>query len=92
VKTVRKGQRKILEEKIELDEIKKQIMQADINEIDSENDMPEENKKPLKGEEVRYKDEGGFGGIFASQLDEIVKKDIKKNIIKEKKGKKKTEG
>jgi hypothetical protein len=92
VKTVRKGQKKILEEKIELDEIKKQIMQAGMNEIASENEVPEEKKKPVKGDEVRYKDEGGFGGIFASQLDEIVKKDTKKDVIKEKKGKKKTEG
>jgi len=92
VKTVRKGQKKILEEKIELDEIKKQIMQADISEIVSENEVPEVKKKPVKGDEVRYKDEGGFGGIFASQLDEIVKKDSKKDSAKEKKGKKKTEG
>ena len=92
VKTVRKGQKKLLEEKIELDEIKKQIMQADMNEIISENEVPEEKKKPVKGSEVRYKDEGGFGGIFASQLDEIVKKDIKNDVKKEKKGKKKTEG
>jgi hypothetical protein len=92
VKTVRKGQKKILEEKIELDEIKKQIMQADLSEIASENDVHEEEKKPAKGGEVRYKDEGGFGGIFASQLDEIVKKDTKKDSLKEKKGKKKTEG
>jgi hypothetical protein len=92
VKTVRKGQKKILEEKIELDEIKKQIMQADISEIESENEVPEVKKKPVKGDEVRYKDEGGFGGIFASQLDEIVKKDSKKDPAKEKKGKKKTEG
>jgi hypothetical protein len=91
-KTVRKGQKKILEEKIELDEIKKQIMQAGMSEIISENEVPEEKKKPVKGGEVRYKDEGGFGGIFASQLDEIVKKDTKKDVIKEKKGKKKTEG
>lgn len=92
VKTVRKGQKKILEEKIELDEIKKQIMQEDLNEIISENEAPVEKKKPVKGGEVRYKDEGGFGGIFASQLDEIVKKETKKDVVKEKKGKKKTEG
>jgi hypothetical protein len=92
VKTVRKGQKKILEEKIELDEIKKQIMQADISEIVAENELPEDEKKPGKGSEVRYKDEGGFGGIFASQLDEIVKKDTKKGSQKEKKGKNKNEG
>lgn len=91
VKTVRKGQKKLLEEKIELDEIKKQIMQADISEMDSENEAPLEKKKPVKGEEVRYQDEGGFGGILASQLDEIVKKDTKKDTANEKKGKRKVE-
>jgi hypothetical protein len=91
-KTVRKGQKKILEEKIELDEIKKQIMQEDISEMASEPEMPEDERKPAKGSEVRYKDEGGFGGILASQLDEIVKKDTKKDSAKEKKGKKKNEG
>ena len=89
VKTVRKGQKKILEEKIELDEIKKQIMQADISEIVSENEAQEDEKQPAKGSEVRYKDEGGFGGILASQLDEIVKKDTKKDSATEKKSKKK---
>ena len=92
VKTVRKGQKKILEEKIELDEIKKQIMQADVSEIVAEPEADEAEKKPAKGGEVRYKDEGGFGGILASQLDEIVKKDTKKEPEKEKKGKKKNEG
>jgi hypothetical protein len=92
VKTVRKGQKKILEEKIELDEIKKQIMQADLGEIVAETDVHEEKKEPVKGDEVRYKDEGGFGGMLASQLDEIVKKDIKKDVAKGKKDKKKTEG
>ncbi len=45
---------------------------------------------------MAYKDEGGFGGLLASQLDQIVKKETaepeKKNGKKEKKGKKKTEG
>jgi len=91
-KTVRKGQKKILEEKIELDEIKKQLLQADISEIEAETEVREEKEKPVKGSEVRYKDEGGFGGILASQLDEIVKKDTKKDTPGEKKGKKKTGG
>lgn len=90
VKTVRKGQKKILEEKIELDEIKKQILQTDIDEIVSEKDVPAPAAKaPVKGEEVRYKDEGGFGGILASQLDEIVKQDLKKGPGQDKQGKRK---
>jgi hypothetical protein len=91
-KTVRKGQKKILEEKIELDEIKKQILLADDGDIVPEKEAVEKEKKPVKGVEVRYKDEGGFAGILASQLDEIVKKDTKKDTDKERKGKKKSEG
>lgn len=92
-KTVKKGQKKILEEKIELDEIKKQIRQDDLidNMIDREKD---ERKEPVKEIKVAYKDEGGFGGIFASQLDRIVKKDTeapkKKNVKKAKQGKNKS--
>ena len=95
VKTVKKGQKKILEEKIELDEIKKQILQDDLTDkmIDQ---SQAETKEPVKEVKVAYKDEGGFGGLLASQLDQIVKKETaepeKKNGKKEKKGKKKTEG
>ena len=67
-------------------------MLADDSEIAAEPEAGEAEKKPAKGGEVRYKDEGGFGGILASQLDEIVKKDTKKEPEKEKKGKKKNEG
>ena len=49
-----------------------------------------EKKELVKGGDVAYKDEGGFGGILASQLDEIVKKETKKQPSEEKKGKKKT--
>lgn len=93
VKTVKKGQKKILEEKIELDEIKKQILQDDLTDkmIDQ---SQEEKKEPVKEVKVAYKDEGAFSGIFASQLDEIVKKETKepakKNGKKEKKEKKKS--
>jgi hypothetical protein len=73
-KTVKKGQKKILEEKIELDEIKKQILQEDL--IETAGDKEEETKKePVKEVKVAYKDEGAFGGILASQLDQIVKKE-----------------
>ena len=90
---MKKGQKKILEEKIELDESKKQILQEDL--IDTAGDKDEEVKKePVKEVKVAYKDEGAFGGIFASQLDQIVKKEseapARSNGKKEKKGKKKT--
>ncbi len=93
IKTVKKGQKKILEEKIELDESKKQIMQEDL--IEAARDKDEEVKKePVKEVKVAYKDEGAFGGIFASQLDQIVKKESEAPASaagkKEKKGKKKT--
>jgi hypothetical protein len=92
-KTAKKGQKKILEEKIELDEIKKQILQEDL--IETANGKEAEVKKePDKEVKVAYKDEGGFGGIFASQLDQIVKNETtepaKNGGKKEKKAKKKT--
>jgi hypothetical protein len=93
VKTVKKGQKKILEEKIELDEIKKQILQDDQTDKMIEQSQ-EEKKEPVKEVKVAYKDEGAFSGIFASQLDQIVKKETgepkKQNGKKEKKGKKKS--
>ncbi len=74
VKTAKKGQKKILEEKIELDEIKKQILQEDlIEEADAKE--AEAKKDPVKEVKVAYKDEGAFGGVFASALDQIVKKE-----------------
>ena len=91
VKTAKKGQKKILEEKIELDEIKKQILQDDLTDklIDKEQ---EKMKEPVKEVKVAYKDKGGFGGIFASQLDQIVKKESEAPAVKtvKKKGKKKS--
>ncbi len=92
-KTVKKGQKRILEEKIELDEIKKQILQEEMIETAG---TPEEEvkKEPVKEVKVAYKDEGAFSGIFASQLEQIVKDEtgepVKSNGKKDKKGKKKT--
>jgi hypothetical protein len=73
-KTAKKGQKKILEEKIELDEIKKQILQEDLIETAGGKEA-EVKKEPVKEVKVAYKDEGGFGGLFASQLDQIVNKE-----------------
>ncbi len=92
-KTAKKGQKKILEEKIELDESKKQILQEDLIEAADTKDV-EMKKEPVKEVKVAYKDEGAFGGVLASVLDEIVKKDAAKPEKaagnKEKKAKKKT--
>jgi hypothetical protein len=92
VKTAKKGQKKILEEKIELDEIKKQILQEDLIDADGAKDA-DVKKEPVKEVKVAYKDEGAFGGVFASQLDQIVKKEAdepaKSGAKKEKKARKK---
>ncbi len=73
IKTVKKGAKKILEEKIELDEIKKEILGDEIAEPlpGAEEIAP---VSPDEKESVAYQDEGSFSGIFA-KLDEIVKKD-----------------
>jgi hypothetical protein len=94
-KTVKKGQKRILEEKIELDEIKKQIRQEDLIET-AEAKEEEVKKEPVKEVKVAYQDEGGFGGIFASQLEQIVKKETEEPAKgrgkKERKAKKKAGG
>ena len=93
-KTAKKGQKKILEEKIDLDEIKKQILQEDM--IDAAGDKDSEIKKePVKETKVAYKDEGAFSGVMASVLDEIVKKDANKpakGVNKKEKQEKKKSG
>jgi len=74
LKVAKRGQKKIIEEKIELDEIKKEILHQGLKK-----EAPEQEgvgkKETAKETQVAYKDEGGFGGIFASKLDEIVHKD-----------------
>lgn len=92
VKTAKKGQKKILEEKIELDEIKKQILTEDLIE-EAAGRESEGKKEPVKEVKVAYKDEGAFGGALASVLDQIVKKEgdeaEAKGAKKEKKARKK---
>ena len=74
LKVAKKGQKKIIEEKIELDEIKKEILHQDLKKEAQEQEGIGK-KETAKETQVAYKDEGGFGGIFASKLDEIVQKD-----------------
>ena len=85
LKTIRKGQKKIIEEKIELDEIKKEILHQDLKKEAKERETVGK-KESSKETQVAYKDEGGFAGIFASKLDEMVQKDETKE--KKKNGKK----
>lgn len=87
VKTAKKGQKKILEEKIELDEIKKQILTEDLIRDAAERDAAAR-KEPVKEVKVAYKDEGAFGGVFADVLDQIVKKEEPAAEKEGKKGKK----
>ena len=49
----------------------------------------EAEKAAEKAKKVAYHDNGGFGGVFASQLDKIVKKEDEKPKKEEDKEKKK---
>ena len=75
IKTAKKGQKKILEEKIELEEIKKQILSDE--ELLKAAEEEEIKKEPVKEVKVAYQDKGGFAGILGSKLDEVVKKEKK---------------
>ena len=69
-KPTKKGQKKVLEEKIEMDEIRKEIELEEIKPL-PEKEITAKKEKDKKVEVV-YKDEG-FGGVFASKLAEIEK-------------------
>jgi len=63
-------------EKMSEDEIKREIQLEELKEkMRGEKTAKKEIKKK---KEIAYKDDGGFGSIFASKLDEIVKKDDSK--------------
>lgn len=57
------------------DEIKSQIQLEELKQKMQE--QARSQKKPAKKKKIAYKDDGGgvFGGVFASKLDEIVKKE-----------------
>lgn len=82
-KAPKKGQKKILEEKIEMDESKKEILQEELK--GEAADKPSAKKKIAPEAKVVYQDSGGFGGIFASKLEEIVKKEEKDEPPRDKK-------
>lgn len=82
-KTAKKSQKRLLEEKIELSEIKKEILHEDL--IEEKPITKEEQKKaPKKVMEVAYQDQGGFAGLFASKLDEVVEKEKEEKKPKKK--------
>lgn len=77
VKTQKRAVRKPVDEKMSEDDIKKEIQLEELKEKMRAQARRDELKKEKK---VAYKDKGsGFGGIFASKLDEIVKKDDDKD-------------
>jgi hypothetical protein len=75
LKTPKRGDRKPKEDDMSEDDIKSQI---ELEKLKDNMAGPKKAKKAgkKKAKEIAYKDEGtGFGGIFASKLDEIVKKE-----------------
>lgn len=61
------------EEGLSEDEIKREI---ELEELKEKLGEQKRKQKKIKSKEVAYKDNGnGFGGVFASKLDEIVKKE-----------------
>lgn len=77
------------DEKLDIDEIKKEIKLEELKEkVMKQKDV---SKKVEKEKEIAYQDNGGFGGILASKLDEIVKKEDKEKPKTKKKTKKKGE-
>jgi hypothetical protein len=72
-KSTKRSDRAVPDETMSEDDIKSQIELEKLKEKMSETPQ---NKKRSKKKEIAYKDnDGGFGGIFASKLDEVVKKD-----------------
>lgn len=60
-------------EKVDLDEIKSEIKLEELKE--KVLDQKEAEREAKKKKEIAYKDDGGFGGILASKLEEVVKKE-----------------
>ncbi len=89
-KAMKKTVKKPVEDKMTEEDIKSQIQLEKLKEkiIAESKDRAGAAKKAGKEKKVAYSDNGGFGGILASKLDEIVKKDTDKD--KEDKEKKDT--
>ncbi len=69
-------EKKAKDEELDIDEIKSEIKLEELKEKVLE--KKEVKKKPKEDKEIAYKDDGGFGGILASKLEEIEKKKDKK--------------
>jgi hypothetical protein len=72
-KPKKRTERKVSEDNIDMEEIKDDILLEELKE--EVLDKKEKEKKAEKEKEVAYKDEGGFGGILGSKLDQVVKPD-----------------
>ncbi len=82
--TTKKSKKTDAEDQLDLEEI-----QSEIELLKLKDEVDKEKEKRLnkeKAKKVAFKDTSGFGGIFASKLDEITKSDKKEK--KETKGKK----
>ena len=86
-KAARKVERRPEEDTMSEDEIKSQIELEKLKE--KMRGRREAEKAAEKAKKVAYHDNGGFGGVFASQLDKIVKKEDEKPKKEEDKEKKK---
>ncbi|MEN8153987.1 MAG: hypothetical protein ABFR75_08175 [Acidobacteriota bacterium] len=78
-KTVKKSE----DDKMDLEDLKSEMELIKLKEK-----VKEKKKKPAKKEEVKkvaFKDDGGFGGIFASKLEDVVTKEEKPKGKKQKK-------
>ncbi len=87
VKAARKVERRPEDDAMSEDEIKSQIELEKLKEKMRE--RREAEKAAEKDKKVAYHDNGGFGGILASQLDKVVKKEDEKPKKEEDKEKKK---
>jgi hypothetical protein len=78
IKSHKKAERPTTPESLSADELKREIELEKLK--DQMRDRKKESEKAAKKEKVAYQDKsGGFGGIFASKLDEVVKKDEQKD-------------
>lgn len=74
-KTPKKIIKKPIEDSMSEEEIKSQIQLEKLKEKITVGKKPLNRAKKAAGEKkIAYKDNGGFGGVFASKLDEVVKK------------------
>lgn len=72
-KVKKRVEKKAAPENMDLEEIKSEIKLEELKE--KVLDKKEAEKKAQREKEIAYKDNGGFGGILASKLDQVVKKE-----------------